>query len=69
MLANLRARGFDESRNIPFTKMYRPRCSRCQALVINGRPSHETGCSNAVHECRGCNALIPANQRYCEDCA
>ena len=68
MLDNLRAHGFDRSEHIPFTKMYRPRCSCCQVLVINGTATHETGCRNAVHECRGCYNLIPMNHRYCEGC-
>ena len=67
-LANLRAKGFDGSTHVPFTKLYRPRCSACEVLVINGTPCHETGCPQAMHECNGCNALISANQRYCEDC-
>ena len=45
-----------------------PHCEQCEVLVINGIPCHETGCPNAVHECHGCNALIPVRQRYCEDC-
>lgn len=69
LLSQLLARGFDESKNIPFTPGARVRCSQCSALAINGYPSHETGCPNARHECRGCNALIPVRQRYCEDCA
>lgn len=43
-------------------------CSQCAALVINNIPAHEHGCPNQMHECRGCDALIPARQRYCEDC-
>lgn len=46
----------------------RPRCSQCEVLVINNTPCHETGCPNARHECRGCDALIPVRQKYCEDC-
>lgn len=64
----LRALGFDASKHVPFSRQYSVRCSSCQALVINGMPSHERGCTAAVHECNGCNALIPTNQRYCEDC-
>jgi hypothetical protein len=60
--------GFDESWNIPFTREYRIRCSACEALVINGVPCHETGCTHATHECNGCNERIPTNQRYCADC-
>ena len=67
-LAMLRALGFTESTHIPFTKQFTVRCAQCEALVINGHPAHETGCDNARHECNGCNALIPARQRYCEDC-
>lgn len=43
-------------------------CSCCDALCINSTPTHERGCPNAVHECNGCNELIPMNQRYCADC-
>lgn len=68
-LPELRALGFERSSHIPFTSQYRVRCDACEALVINGTPTHETGCPNAKHECRGCNALIPVRQRYCEDCS
>lgn len=44
-------------------------CSQCDAIVIMGTPCHETGCPNAVQECKGCNALVPRNAKYCEDCA
>jgi hypothetical protein len=44
-------------------------CDACAALVINGVPCHETGCPNAMHECNGCNALIPIRRRYCDDCS
>lgn len=67
-LAYLRALGFAGSSHIPFTKQYRVRCDNCEALVINGVPCHERGCPDAMHECDGCNALIPERQRYCEDC-
>ena len=43
-------------------------CSQCEVLVINGCSTHETGCSNNVHECAGCHELLPMNQRYCQDC-
>jgi hypothetical protein len=43
-------------------------CSQCQALVINGVATHEHGCPNAMHECKGCDALIPMRREYCEDC-
>lgn len=67
-LAELRARGFDEAAHIPFTRQYRVRCSSCDACVVNGFPLHERTCPNDTHECNGCNAVIPANQRYCENC-
>ena len=67
-LANLRLHGFKDSTHIPFTKRYRVRCHSCEALVINGHPCHETGCSETMHECNGCNEIIPAHQRYCENC-
>jgi rRNA maturation endonuclease Nob1 len=60
--------GFDRTTHVPFTKQYRIRCSQCEALVINGYPTHEQGCPSARHECRGCNELIPMNQKYCYDC-
>lgn len=68
-LAKLRARGFDRSTHVPFTKFFRVKCSACEALVINGTPCHETGCEQTMHECRGCNEVVPAWRRYCEGCA
>ena len=61
--------GFDYSENVPFSRQYKIKCSQCDALVINGHPTHETGCQNATHECNGCNARVPAGHRYCADCA
>jgi len=46
----LREQGFDESYAIPFEKVWKVRCSQCEALVINGVPCHETGCPNIVKE-------------------
>jgi len=67
----LQARGFDRTtvirgRGVP--TRYRPACSQCEVLVINGLACHETGCPHAMHECKGCNVQIPRQQRYCEDC-
>lgn len=45
------------------------KCSKCEALVINGVPCHETGCPNQMHECAECNTLIPKRQYLCESCA
>jgi hypothetical protein len=70
-LANLHALGFDQSEGFGGRwglNSIAVRCSQCAALVINGHPSHETGCQNAMTECNGCNALVPSRQRYCEDC-
>ena len=66
-LNRLLAGGFDESWGT--RNGARAACSQCQALVINGTATHEHGCINAVHECNGCNELIPARQSYCQDCA
>ncbi len=61
--------GFDRSSNtFKRPNLISIACSQCQALVINGTPTHEHHCQNATHECQGCNAQIPTNQRYCEDC-
>jgi len=43
-------------------------CSSCAAICVNGVPVHEAGCPNAMHECRGCDAMVPHGVRYCEDC-
>ena len=68
MLQRLIALGFDLSKHVPFTKQFNVGCSQCAALVINGTPCHETGCPNTRHECAGCNAIVPKNHRYCDDC-
>jgi hypothetical protein len=61
------AQGFDQT-YISRASGVRPKCSQCEALVINGIATHETGCPNARHECHGCYESIPLNQRYCPDC-
>jgi hypothetical protein len=44
-VAKLRRLGFDQS---TYSKgSWRVRCSQCEALVINGHPTHEHGCPNA----------------------
>lgn len=43
-------------------------CSQCEATGINGTACHETGCPNQVHECHGCNSIVPRGVKYCEDC-
>ncbi len=42
--------GFDESYVIPFEHAWKVRCSQCEALVINGYPTHEQGCPNTPRE-------------------
>lgn len=68
-LTTLRLMGFDRSRHIPFTRQFSVKCSQCEALSINGTPTHETGCPQAMHECAGCNEIIPLRQKYCEECS
>lgn len=43
-------------------------CSQCASCVVNGHPIHERGCPHDTRECNGCNARVPANQKYCNDC-
>lgn len=62
-LQTLRAQGFDEAEHIPFTKRYRIQCSQCEAVSINGRACHETGCPNIAPTCRACGNLDP--ERTC----
>jgi hypothetical protein len=65
-LEQLRLFGFDDSTKSG--RHLRVACSQCEALVINGVPTHETGCPHAMHECAGCNEVIPLRQRYCATC-
>lgn len=67
MHENLLRRGFDATDYVS-SRFARPRCSQCEVLVINGVACHETGCPNEMHECCGCNNLIPVNSRYCGEC-
>lgn len=62
------AMGFDATEYDRRIRRYRVRCSQCQMMAINGIPTHEAGCPNAKHECKGCNTLIPARAKYCEEC-
>ncbi len=45
-LQDLINKGFDNSEHVPFTKRFYVACSQCEALCINGIPTHETGCIN-----------------------
>jgi hypothetical protein len=50
----LRDAGFDLSyynrSGGPGNGYWKVRCSQCEALVINGMPTHETGCPNIVKD-------------------
>jgi hypothetical protein len=67
-IENLTARGFDLSYPTRAHVTVRPKCSQCEAVVVNGTACHEHGCPNAKHECSGCNELLPRNVKYCQDC-
>mgnify|MGYP001617178391 FL=1 len=60
-------RSYAQSAN-PSSHLVMPRCSQCEVLVINGVASHETGCPNAMHACKGCSDLVSMRQTYCADC-
>lgn len=60
--------GFDLSCYHQDTNEFYPRCSQCEALCINGVPTHEHGCPNMKGECKGCGEIIEKHQKYCEDC-
>jgi hypothetical protein len=56
-LDSLRDAGFDESKLVPESNpdgtptgnyVVRVRCSQCEAMTINGTPTHETGCPNVT---------------------
>jgi hypothetical protein len=65
-LNQLKALGFDQSQQR--TGSVRVACSQCEAMVIQGTPCHESGCPNALHECAGCNELVPMRVKYCAEC-
>lgn len=54
--------GFDESSldDEEGSTYLRVACSCCAALVINGTPCHERGCSNQSRECPECGCDIPS---------
>lgn len=37
-------------------------CSQCQAVAINGVPTHEAGCRNRTYECAGCEEWVRKGQ-------
>lgn len=65
----LRQLGFDESSHVPFTKLFRVRCSQCEALCINGVPTHEAGCPHTPVACRECGTLHPDREAAAQCCA
>jgi hypothetical protein len=46
-IAKLREHGFDRSYYSPRTGTWFVKCSQCEAVVINGYPTHEHGCPNS----------------------
>lgn len=67
-VASLQAFGFDEAYKLGESGALIAKCSQCEALVINGTPTHERTCPNAMRECEGCNTIIPSCGRFCIDC-
>jgi hypothetical protein len=69
-LAALVTLGFDRSyQRDDDPGRYKVRCSQCEALVIQGVPTHEGGCPNRTRECAECGEVIPRTQRLCDSCA
>jgi hypothetical protein len=68
LVAEMEAHGFDRSYATGRDGV-RVRCSQCEALVISGVATHETGCPNTKDRCKECDALIPRRHRLCESCA
>ena len=50
MIQQLRSQGFDLSEYRPTTQTLDVRCSQCEALVINGMPTHEAGCIHIQYD-------------------
>jgi hypothetical protein len=65
-LRELKKIGFDGSYRTG-NGSYKVSCYQCEALVINGVPTHETGCPNQTYECKGCWNRIDY-PGYCQDC-
>jgi rRNA maturation endonuclease Nob1 len=66
-LAQLRALGFEGSSYNPATRQWQVRCDSCEALVINGIPTHELRCPKQTHECRWCGSTTPPGESYCDE--
>jgi hypothetical protein len=67
-VSQMEALGFDQTEDTGEGTLL-IKCSRCEALVINGIATHERGCPNQTGECVECGAVVPKRQRLCEDCA
>ncbi len=50
VVEQLRQQGFDKSYAIPFGHAWKVRCGQCEALCINGIPTHEHGCPHQKRE-------------------
>lgn len=69
ILAQLLARGFDNSTADSPEPGCTVCCSQCAAVAINGVACHESRCPNQRHECAECDTLISGRARLCESCA
>lgn len=76
LVARLKAEGFDRSYRVRGTRIAgrtmrsaRVACSQCAPLVICGVSTHEAGCPNIVHSCKGCDARVSRAGAYCVDCS
>lgn len=69
LVSDLRARGFDQSRQRIGERVVAVSCSQCEALVINGVACHERSCPNQTYNCKGCDATVSRSGAYCPDCA
>jgi hypothetical protein len=47
-LQRLKDAGFDLSTVVPFARQWHVQCSQCDAVVVNGTPTHEHGCPHIV---------------------
>lgn len=69
-LTHLHSLGFDRSaKDRHSIRQLSVKCSQCEALVINGTPTHETRCPNTPVECRECGQLYTSRQEAAACCA
>lgn len=72
-IERLELRGFTVTPQ-KFKKEVAISCDQCQALAINGIPTHETGCPNQRHrvDCFVCGCEFLSKYKHrgqtCEDC-